>query len=495
MSNRPVLWSLFSGAMGIDLGFERQGLGPSLAVELDPICCETIRSNRPAVRVLQADVSQLSGAELRRVTGQREVDVMVGGPPCQSFCPGGTRAALQDPRGNPIFEYLRLVAEARPRRFVLEKVANLVTAAVRHRPIADRPGRSWNLASYSKAAQPRLLSGDGRLPLEPDEQSGSALRMLLETAIAELGYTVVFAGLDAAAFGAPQRRHRFVMLGDRDGAVPALPTPTHGPGGRPECTLRDAIEDLLGDPGPGSQYTNQTRAVFDLVTPGGNWRDLPLEVAIAALGERSYRAGGGKTGFFRRLSWDQPAPTITGRANRKGSAARTPSLEQTWATGSTPREARLGATVPSQEQDRLEQGRRRNASRHTASHARARLSRRHVLRSRRRQHPARTPLQKGAVLRESPNTAVLVGEAALDELTQSSVGGELLLRSYQRAFRQAAHSSGYHFADVVAGMVEVFEREAAQAGDDFLAAWLHHAISGRSADQDSREANAQGRLL
>lgn len=93
---------------------------------------------------------------------------------------------------------------------------------------------------------------------------------------------------------------------------------------------------------------------------------------------------------------------------------------------------------------------------------------------------------KGAVLRESPRTAVLVGEAALDELTQSSVGGELLLRIYQRAFRSAAATARYRFDEVVATMVEAFETEAAAAGEDFLTAWLHEAIGGDRADQDSR---------
>jgi DNA (cytosine-5)-methyltransferase 1 len=316
----PVVWSFFSGAMGLDLGFEGEGLRPSLAVEVEPVCCETIRANRPDVTVLQEDVTKLTGRRLRELTGQSEVDVMVGGPPCQSFCPGGRRAALGDPKGNLIFEYMRLVAEVKPRRFVLENVGNLVTAAIRHRPIAERPGKSWNLSSYGRPGQSKLLGDGGAGPLEPDEQSGSALWMLLETAVADLGYAVSFGVLDAARFGAPQRRYRFVMLADRDGAPPPLPTPTHGADLEPERTVRDAIEDLVDDPGPGSQYTPPVREVFDLVPAGCNWRSLPSEVARAALGERSYAAGGGKTGFFRRLAWDEPAPTITGRANRKGSA-------------------------------------------------------------------------------------------------------------------------------------------------------------------------------
>ena len=315
----PVVWSFFSGAMGLDLGLESCGFAASLAVEIEPIFCKTIRANRPKTQVLRADVASLNAARLRHLTGQEEVDLMVGGPPCQSFCPGGRRAALADPRGNLIFEYLRLISEVRPRRFVLENVANLVTAAVRHRPIAERPGKSWNLSSYSNQL-PTLFDTDGSPPLEEDELSGSAIKLILRTAIAEMGYRISFGVLDSSLFGAPQRRYRFVMLGDRDGLPPPLPEPTHGLNLAPFRTVRDAIDDLTDDPGPGSQYSAPVRSVFDLVPPGGNWRDLPPEIAAKAMGEKSYSAGGGKTGFFRRLGWDEPSPTITGKANRKGSA-------------------------------------------------------------------------------------------------------------------------------------------------------------------------------
>jgi hypothetical protein len=100
---------------------------------------------------------------------------------------------------------------------------------------------------------------------------------------------------------------------------------------------------------------------------------------------------------------------------------------------------------------------------------------------------------RGAVQRESPSTAVLVGEAALDELTQSSVGGELLLRVYQRAFRAAAKAAGYDFGQVLTRMHEVFQQEADEAGEDFLSAWLHNAIGGPPSEQDSRQAPGAGR--
>jgi len=191
--------------MGLDLGLEAEGFSASLAVEVNPRFCETIRLNRPELHLLEADVSSLRGQGLRELTGVSDVDLMIGGPPCQSFCPGGKRAALSDPRGNLIFEYLRLVAEVRPRRFVLENVANLVTAAIRHRPISDRPGKSWNLSSYSNQA-PKLFESSGPPPLDDDELSGSVIRYILDTAIAECGYQVTFAVLDASSYGAPQKR-------------------------------------------------------------------------------------------------------------------------------------------------------------------------------------------------------------------------------------------------------------------------------------------------
>ena len=91
-------------------------------------------------------------------------------------------------------------------------------------------------------------------------------------------------------------------------------------GSRPFQAVRDAIYDLREQPGPHSKYTPDVAKYFAMIPPGGCWRDLPKDIQRKALGKASFEAGGGKTGFYRRLSWDSPAPTITGRANRKGSA-------------------------------------------------------------------------------------------------------------------------------------------------------------------------------
>jgi DNA (cytosine-5)-methyltransferase 1 len=321
-----VVWSLFSGAMGLDIGLESEGLTPSLAVEIDDDCCATIRHNRRGkIDVVGADIRSLSGDALRRRTNfDGEVALVVGGPPCQAFSPGGNREAMGDPRGDLVHEYFRIVREARPRFFLFENVSNLVTAAVRHRAICDRPGQHWSLKSYDGTGTlgGRAGRGNSEAPaMDAEELAGSALRLILQS-IEPLGYQITFGVLNAADYGAAQHRLRFIMLGARDQAPPRLPRPTHGDpdsGLAPWATLRDVIWDLRDNPGHHYVYTPAFQRFFRLISPGGHWRDLPTDLQKEALGN-AYDSGGGKTGFFRKLSWDTPAPTITGKPNRKGAA-------------------------------------------------------------------------------------------------------------------------------------------------------------------------------
>lgn len=318
------VWSFFSGAMGLDIGLESVGLPATLAVEIDKNCCNTVRVNRPDLALIEGSVSDLTAASLRKVRGdfREEVFMMVGGPPCQSFSPGGNRSGLSDPRGNLIYEYMRLISEVRPRYFVFENVANIVTAALRHRPIAERPGKNWNLSAYKTSNGQRH---DGTTPLDDDEMAGSAIQQILQD-YHSIGYNIHFAVLDAADYGAAQHRLRFVMMGAREGFIPPpIPEATHGQGRvRRFRTVRDVIADLELTPGPHSVYTPDVARYFRLVPEGKNWRSMPVSLQREAMGP-SFEAGGGKTGFFRRLAWDAPSPTITGAANRKASALCHPS--------------------------------------------------------------------------------------------------------------------------------------------------------------------------
>ena len=251
MSNNEI-WSFFSGAMGLDLGLEAVGLHATLANEIDCRICETIRTNRPSLDLVEGDVSDLTGETLRSRRGfDGEVYMMVGGPPCQPFSSGGKRSALNDPRGNLIYEYFRLISEVKPRYFVLENVANLTTAALKHRPILERPGKHWSLKQYSGCLNREI---DGAKPLSEDEMSGSVLKQIAKD-VRSLGYYISFAVVDAADYGAPQHRLRFVILGSRDHPPPVIAEATHGSEERPFATVRNAIAHLQAQPGPHSEYT------------------------------------------------------------------------------------------------------------------------------------------------------------------------------------------------------------------------------------------------
>lgn len=309
--------SLFSGAMGLDIGLERAGIEVVACCEIDKWCCETIRKNRPDIRVYEGSVSELDPISVAKdvgIFGTRFL--LVGGPPCQSFSSAGKRSALNDPRGNLIFEYFRFVRALQPDAFIFENVGNLLTAALKHRPIHLRPGKNWNLAKYSSAS----IESDGENDaLEESELSGSAFRYLLDE-ILSLGYSITFGVVNAADYGAAQKRIRFCMLGFRDVKALGLPAESHGEGrAQPYVSLSKAIGNLAGTKMLHSQYTEDVAKFFRKIPPGGNWRALSLKDQKSALGG-SFEAGGGKTGFMRRLAWDVPAPTLTTKANRKGTA-------------------------------------------------------------------------------------------------------------------------------------------------------------------------------
>jgi len=115
-------------------------------------------------------------------------------------------------------------------------------------------------------------------------------------------------------YGTPQFRERFVLMGTRDGEDIFLPMPMYFQAH--QCaqyrwrTVGDAILDLEQDCGPCAAFSKQRAAYLHFVPEGGNWRDLPPNMIQDAMGG-AYQSGGGKVGFYRRLSYRQPSPTVT----------------------------------------------------------------------------------------------------------------------------------------------------------------------------------------
>lgn len=290
--------SFFSGAMGLDLGLEKAGIHILLACEIDKHCRKTIEANRPDLALL-GDIWKYSAQDIREASGLSQtddIDVIVGGPPCQAFSTAGARRGFQDIRGNVFLKFIDIALELRPKYIVIENVRGLLSAPLAHRPHAER-GEKW----------------------APDyeEKPGGALLHILETLRAS-GYGVSFNLYNAANFGVPQIRERIIIICSRDGTKLPYLNPTHsqdGSFGLPKwITFREAVDgiDALGC--SHVDFPEDRLRFYRLLGPGQYWKHLPENLQKEALG-KSYYAGGGKTGFLRRIAWDKPSCTLVTAPN------------------------------------------------------------------------------------------------------------------------------------------------------------------------------------
>jgi DNA (cytosine-5)-methyltransferase 1 len=280
--------------MGLDLGLEKAGIRPVLASEIDDAAIRTIKLNRPSLKLI-GDFRDCNATEIRELAGLRpksEIDLIFGGPPCQAFSTAGKRKAFEDARGNVFLRFIDLILDLRPRYAVIENVRGLLSVPLSHRPHSSR--------------------GVGFDPLGVEEQEGGALASILES-LRGAGYGVSFNLYNSANFGSPQIRERVVVICSRDGArLPYLvPTHSNDPQFRlkPWKTLRDALKGLPKSPCDHVSFPEKRLRYYRMLSEGQNWRDLPQDIQQEALG-KSFFAGGGKTGFLRRLAWDKPSPTL-----------------------------------------------------------------------------------------------------------------------------------------------------------------------------------------
>lgn len=285
--------SFFSGAMGLDLGLEKSGIHVLLACEVDKHCRKTIETNRPELALL-GDIWQYSAVDIRQAAGLSEnddIDVIVGGPPCQAFSTAGARRGFQDVRGNVFLKFIDLLLELKPKYAVIENVRGLLSAPLAHRPHAER-GEEW---------APGF-----------EEKPGGALLHILQT-LRSAGYGVSFNLYNAANFGVPQIRERVILLCSRDGAKLPHLNPTHSQDdsfGLPKwMTFREAVENVEALGCDHVNFPEDRLRYYRLLGPGQYWKHLPEELQKQALG-KSYFSGGGKTGFLRRMGWDKPSCTL-----------------------------------------------------------------------------------------------------------------------------------------------------------------------------------------
>lgn len=326
--------SLFSGAMGLDIGMHKTGRFELLAaVEKVPAFCSTIRHNIEKKRlggtplVFENDICDIDPYEVMAATGLKpgELDVLVGGPPCQSFSTAGRRGTTQDPRGTLLWQFLRFVDVMRPKIFVMENVRGLISAALKHRPINER----------------------GLTPLENDEMPGSVVEMFARDlqALSGTSYHMDVFEVNSVNYGAPQIRERVLFIGNRFNAQVNFPQPTHvnptdiaakkllvqpsllddeAPA-KPWRTLGDALNGLV-DPSPQVlDFSERKKSFLSLIPQGSNWRSLPEDLQRESMG-KAWLAKGGRSGWWRRLTTDLPCPTLVTLPNHASTSLCHPTL-------------------------------------------------------------------------------------------------------------------------------------------------------------------------
>src|SRR5699024_4137026 len=183
---------LFCGAGGLHLGFKEAGFEINLAVDNNPIVAKTHEYNFPDIPFFSGNISELTKSELFSIIGEKEIDVLVGGPPCQGFSTIGKRVSsnidkrlAKDPRNKLILEYIRILNQLQPKYFVIENVKGLLT---------------MDKGEFIKGIYKELDKTDYNYDLKL---------------------------LNMADYGVPQLRERVFIIGNRLGHEVDFPLPTH----------------------------------------------------------------------------------------------------------------------------------------------------------------------------------------------------------------------------------------------------------------------------
>ena len=312
----PTAISLFCGAGGCSYGFQQAGFDILYASDIDKTAVATYKANFPDTKVEQIDIDKINFDQLLLDLDllPEQLDILIGGPPCQGFSTAGSRF-WDDPRNHLLKSYVHALRTLKPKWFVMENVEGLLTA---------------NKGTYVTEAAKAFI---------------------------ELGYTIRIEKVYSHEYGIPQRRKRVFILGNRLGLNFAMPRPTSKVSGRifnkAENTISDAIADL---PAPAETYGEHTilpithnilgreekeHTVDDhyspsiqgiqkericALKPGQTMKDLPERLQHDSFKKRANRRvadgmptekRGGAPSGVKRLHADQPCLTITGAATRE----------------------------------------------------------------------------------------------------------------------------------------------------------------------------------
>ena len=264
---------LFAGAGGLALGLEKAGFNSIGLIEIDKDAAGTLKKNRPKWNVINDDIANLSPLDLENYFDIQKggLDLLSGGAPCQSFSYAGKRLGLEDARGTLFYHYAVFLHKLQPKTFLFENVRGLLT-----------------------------------------HDKGRTYRTIVDIFTAE-GYTVNSEIMNAWDFGVAQKRERLIMVGVRNDLADKMRIGSPKP-----HNYKPVLRDILLDApqSEGSQYSEYKRRIFELVPPGGYWRDIPPDIAKEYMKSCWYMKGG-RTGILRRLSLDEPSLTVLTSPSQK----------------------------------------------------------------------------------------------------------------------------------------------------------------------------------
>ncbi len=288
---KTTVIDLFSGCWGLSYGFEMSDYEILLGIDSRNDCLDTFRHNHKKSKTLCADISKIDKKDITDIIGDKKVDVVVGGPPCQGFSLAWKRD-VSDKRNRLVLDYVKIIKDIQPKFFVLENVLGLLS----------------------------MKDDEGNLVIEN-----------LKEEFKKIGYNVSYKALFAHHYGVPQKRQRVFIVGNNLGIDFEFPKQTHDDIGKKFTTVGDAIsdlpfledsfgeEDMAYNNKPSSEYqktmrknsqtlknhikskhSEQTTKVISFVPEGGNRKDLPLEYQNI----RSF------SNTWRRLDSKLPSVTI-----------------------------------------------------------------------------------------------------------------------------------------------------------------------------------------
>lgn len=265
-AHRFTAIELFAGAGGLALGIEKAGFETLGLIEIDKDAADTLKWNRPQWNVIHEDIAKISPLDLLEQFRLKkgELDLLSGGAPCQAFSYAGKRLGLEDARGTLFYHYAIFLQKLQPKTFLFENVRG-------------------------------LLTHDG----------GRTYQTILNV-FAECGYTIQKRVLNAWDYGNAQKRERLITIGIRNDLTDQIQIEFPKPH-EYKPVLRDVLKDVPES--VGAQYSAYKRDIFQLVPPGGYWRDIPEEIAKAYM-KSCWNMGGGRTGILRRMSMDEPSLAV-----------------------------------------------------------------------------------------------------------------------------------------------------------------------------------------